>query len=435
MKAFLIRLLRNKRAIAVFIPVILITIFLLSLQVKTGASSVATYTVHHGDFVIDIPARGELDATSKVMVSVPDNVQGNIRITKLADDGSIVEEGGFLVQFDTSEAVQRVTDRQNELDNANADFASTNARIESNMKQLESALKTQGYTYEQSKLRYEMMKYEAEAKRREEELNFKKQDLALQQAKEKIDSQKIIDKADLAKAEVRVKQAEMRFKEATDQLNALTLKAPKAGLVVLQEVFNWSTRTQDKVKVGDQAHRGMQIVSIPDLSVMLMKTKVNEVDISRIEVGQKAVITLDALPGPTFYGAVTNVATLAHRDEGTEVKVFDVEITIDDKDERLKPGMTAQCTIITGRVPDQLFVPLDCVFEKEDTTVVYVKNGGFNQRPVRVGKKNSDYIIVEDGIEENEEVALRDPTIPLEDIGAKKEPVATTNLSGNNNKR
>ena len=110
-------------------------------------------------------------------------------------------------------------------------------------------------------------------------------------------------------------------------------------------------------------------------------------------------------------------------------------MTIGDKDVLLKPGMTAQCTIITGRIPDQLFIPLDCVFEKEDTTVVYIKDRGFNQRPVKVGKKNSDYAIVEDGLKEGERVALRDPTIPLEEIGTKKGTVATTNLSGNNNTR
>ena len=427
-----IKILRNKRILLIIIPVIPITFFLLSLQVKSGASNVAIYTAHRGEFVIDIRERGDLDAASQITVAVPDRVWGNVRITKLAEDGSNVEKDGFLVQFDTSEAENRVTDRQNDLDNAKADLSSTKARIESQMKQLESAHKTQQYSYEQSQLKYEMMKYEAEAKRREQELNFKKDELALIQAKEKIESQKIIDQADLAKAEVKVKQAEMRYNQAVDQLNALTLKSPKAGLVVLQETFNWSTRTRDKVKVGDQPHRGMQLVSIPDLSVMIVKTNVNEVDISRVEVGQQVIITLDALPGPTFYGAITNIASLARRDEGSDVKVFDVEVTIDSNDERLKPGMTAQCTIITGRITDRLYIPLDSVFEKEDTTVVYVKDGGFKQRVVKVGKKNSDYIIVENGLDEGEAVALRDPTIPLEELGTG-ETVATTNLGTQNN--
>jgi RND family efflux transporter MFP subunit len=374
-----------------------------------------------------------MEAKSSVTVSVPDRVYGDVRIVKVVDDGAMVKEGDFLVQFDTSEAENYLTDRQNDLDNAVADLASTKASIESNMKQLESSYKTQQYSYEQSKLRYEQMKYEAEAKRREQELNFKKAEIALKQAEEKIESQKIIDQANIAKAEVRVKQAEMRYKQAKERLDALTLRSPKAGLVVLQEIYNWSTRTRDKVKVGDTPHRGMVLVSIPDLSVMLVKAQVNEVDISRVELGQRAVITLDALPGPTFYGTVTNIATLAHRDEGSDVKVFDVEIIIDENDPRLKPGMTAQCTIVTGRISDVLYVPLESVFEKEDTTVVYVKDSGFRQRPVKVGRKNSDFIIIEDGLKEREEVALRDPTIPLENLGVGEKSASSTKVGKQNN--
>ena len=64
-----------------------------------------------------------------------------------------------------------------------------------------------------------------------------------------------------------------------------------------------------------------------------------------------------------------------------------------------------------------LFIPLEAVFEKEDTTVVYVRKGGFDRHFVTVGSKNSDYVIIEDGLSEGEDVALRDPTLPLEELG------------------
>ena len=432
MKILHIRIPGKKRTLFLLIPLVILILFVLSLQVKSGDSDVTTYTIHRDEFIIDIRERGELDAATQEIISVPNRVHGSVRITKLAEDGSMVKEGDLILQFDTSEAENSVIERLNELEDAKTQLASTKASIESNMKQLDSAYKIQQYSYEQSKLRFEMMKYEAEAIRRNEELNFKKVEIALERAEERIESQKIIDNADLSQAEVRVKQAEMRYNEAVDQLNALILRAPKVGLVVLEEIYNWSTRSRDKVKVGDQPHQGMPLMSIPDLSVMLAKTQVNEIDVNRVEAGQKVVITIDALPGQTFYGVVTNVATLARRDEGSEVKVFDVEVTIDDNDVQLKPGMSAQCTIITGRINDQLFVPLNSVFEKEDTTLVYVKNGGFEKRYVRMGKKNRDYIIIEDGLEENEVVALRDPTIPLEELGTN-ETTASANLGSQNN--
>lgn len=414
------------------IPVIILAVALLGLKLTGRISDATTYTVQRDEFIIDIRVRGEIDAASQTTISVPNRIYGNVRITYLIEDGSMVEAEGLLVQFDTSEAENRVTERSNELENAKALLASTMARIESSMKQLESAYQTQKYSYEQAKLRYEMMKYEAEAKRREEELNFKKSEIALERAKEKIESQKIIDKTEISKAEVRLRQAKMRYNEAMEQLNALTIKSPKAGLAVLQEIYDWSTQSRDKVKVGDQPRRGMVIMSIPDLSVMLAKMQVNEVDINRVALGQEVVITIDALPGQAYYGIITNVASLARRQEGSEVKVFDVECIIDDNNEKLKPGMNAQCMIITGRIPDQLYIPLECIFEKEGTTIVYVKERRFEQRPVKLGKMNSDYVVIEEGLTGGEEIALRDPTIPLEELGIE-EPVTSAGISSQNN--
>ena len=416
----------KKRLTAIVVPVVVILVVMVSYGTRGSASNVATFSTQRGEFIIDINTRGELDAASSVLVSVPRQVRGGIRIVDLVEDGTMVKKGDFLVQFDTSEAQEDVTNRENELDNAKGELTSTQARIESNMKQLESNYQTQVYSYEQAKLRFERMKYEAEARRREEELNLKKAELALEQAKEKIETQKIIDKADLAKAEVRMKQAQLRYDEDMAEFNQLTIRSPQSGLAVLQEIRNWSTNTSAKVKIGDTPYRGMALVKIPDLSKMLVKTQVNEVDISLVDLGQKVVITLDAVQGPTFYGAITNIATLAHKEEDSENKVFDIEVTIEGTDERLKPGMTAACTVVTSTIPDVLYIPIESVYERADTTVVYVKDGGFKQRIVKVGRKNSDYIVIEDGLKAGEEVALRDPTLDLK----KEEGTEETTQSG-----
>lgn len=390
-----------------------VTIFIVS--VGSGTTNIATYRVDVGEFIIDISEKGEIQAANSASVGVPRRVYGSTRITNIVEDGTMVKEGDFLVQFDTSEFENRVIERQNELENAQAELSSLNASIESNRRDMQNNLIIQEYEYEKAKLRYEQMKYEAAARQREMEIDFKKSELNLKQASAKIESQKIIDAANISKSELRVKQAEMRLKEATDMLESLTLTAPRSGMAVLQKMYG--PNGPEKVKIGSTPYRGMEVVSIPDLSVMQVKTQVNEIDVSRVKVGQQAIITLDALEGPTFYGTVTNVATLAHTERGSDVKIFDVEVTIDGQDPRLKPGMTAQCKIVTQKIDDRLFVPLEAVFDKEDTTVVFVKTGGFDRRPVKVGPKNSDYIIIEDGITAGDEVALRDPTLPLEDLG------------------
>jgi len=270
-----------------------------------------------------------------------------------------------------------------------------------------------------------MMQFEAEARKQEYELNMKKAEVALAQAKERIASQKIIDKATLMKAELKVRQAETSLKEAQQALSKLTIKAPIDGLVVYKEI--WSGSTMKKVQVGDTPWPGFPVIEIPDLSIMQAKTTVNEVDINKVKKGQNAVIPVDALEGKTYYGKITRIATLARREESTNTKVFDVEITIDSTDGQLRPGMTCGCRIITARIKDALFVPLQAVFQKDGQTVVYVMSSRTpKKRVVKVGQKNSNYIIIKEGLKEGESVCLRDPTISLEEIGGETQPAVTT---------
>ena len=408
--------------------VFVVILFIVFINLSDSTPSIATYKAVQGEFIIDIQSKGELKAAKSTSVGVPRRIYGSTRITSIVEDGVIVKEGDFLVQFDASEFENRVRQEQNALDNAKAELISQQASIESRRDEQENNYLIQQYDYEKAKLQYQQMKYEAATKQRQMELDFKKSELNLLQAKKKLESQKIIDEATLSKAELQVKQAELKLKTAQEILDSLTLTAPLGGMVVLQDVYGMNGI--EKVKVGSTPYPGMDIIQIPNLSVMQVKIQVNEIDIGRVKVGQQVIITLDAIEGPIFYGKVTNIATLARTEMGSEDKVFDMEVTIDGEDNRLKPGMTAQCKVVTEKIENVLYVPLESVFEKQDTTVVYIKNGGFDQRVVSVGAKNSDYIIIAEGVSEGEEVALRDPSLPLEDLGVG----SGENGSGTNNK-
>ena len=194
------------------------------------------------------------------------------------------------------------------------------------------------------------------------------------------------------------------------------LTAPIDGLVVYKEI--WSGSTMKKVQVGDSPWPGMAIVEIPDLSIMQAKATVNEVDISRIEADLNAIVTVDALGGAIYYGKVTRVAPLGRRESATNAKIFDVEVILDSTDVQLRPGMSCECRIITDRRADAIRVPLQCVFEQAGETIVYVATArGMRPRTVKVGTRSRDEIVILSGLEVDERVCLRDPTIPLEEFG------------------
>ncbi|UCF04066.1 MAG: efflux RND transporter periplasmic adaptor subunit [bacterium] len=403
---------------------VVLVVVLLSIVIPKSID-IATAEVQRGEFIIDLQTKGEIDALNSTNISVPRfGRRMMLQIVDMTDEGTKVKEGDFLVQLDRSEAEQNVEEAQAALENAKAQLASERATIASNMAQLESQLEIQKYNYEQARLSLKMMEFEAESKKREYELNMKSAEVALEQAGERIESQKLIDKATIMKAELEVRQAEIKLRDVENALDKLTIRAPKDGLVVYKKI--WSAAGMKKVQVGDSPWPGMPIIGIPDLSLMQAVTIVNEVDISRIEKGQNVIITVDAVEGRVYYGKISRVAPLARREETTNVKVFDIAVTIDSTDAQLLPGMTCQCQIITGRIRDVVSIPLQAVFQKEGRTVVYVMGPrSYKLREVEVGAKNNDRIVVVEGLEEGEHVCLRDPTVPLEEIGGEVEATAS----------
>jgi RND family efflux transporter MFP subunit len=406
-------LLQNRRLLAIGGAVIVVLILIL-WNIGSPSADVASGEVQKGEFIVSIKAKGELKAKNSQAVTVPRSSSFNLQIVRLAPEGSVVKAGAFLVQFDPTQAQQKLDEKQNALKNALAELESQKASIASNMAQIESALQTERYSHEQAKLRFEQMKYEAEAKRREHEINLRKAELSLKQAEEKIEAQKKIDTANLSKANLQVERAKLELGEAERELASLTLRAPIDGLVVYKEV--WGPSGAAKVKVGDTPWRGQEVIEIPDLSVMQVKASINEVDVSRVAKGQQVIIKLDALPEPAFHGTVAQIATLASRKRNSNVKEFEVMILIDGSDPRLKPGMSASAEIVTDRLVDAMYVPLESVFEKDGKTIVYPA-GSNKPIPVEVGQKNADFIVINSGLKSGQKISLRDPTLPLEEIG------------------
>lgn len=386
-------------------------------NIGSPSADIASYTVSEDEFIVSIDTKGELVALKSQAVTVPRSIRSNVQIIRMAPEGDVVKAGDFLVQFDQTQARQQYDEKNNEYLNALAELESKKASIASNIAQLQSALLTQEYSHEQAKLRYEQMKFEAEAKRREQEINLRKAELALTQAREKIESQKKIDEADLEKAHLQVERAKLQMQEAERDLQSLTLTAPIDGLVVYKEI--WGPSGRAKVKVGDTPWRGMPLIEIPDLSVMQVKTNVNEVDVSRVAKGQQVRIKLDALPEPEFYGTVSQIATLASRKRNSNIKEFEVHVLVDGSDPRLKPGMSASLEIVTDKIDSAISVPLESVFEKDGQTIVYLA-GSNKPVEVEVGQKNADFVVIASGLSAGQRICLRDPTLPLQDIGGEE---------------
>ena len=423
------------------IVVLIATFFATREVVDESNASLPTVPVQQGEFIISLTLKsGELEAVKAENVVAP-RVRGQLKIVELFPEGEQAEVGDLLVQFDPTELAKRLTDAEGQLESARADLEKTQATQKADIARLEGNIEDQEANLRLAELKVERMAFEATVDKEQAQIEARKSKLSYQQAVEKLDSQKIINRAEVKKRDLNISRQNRDLDQAKRQLKSITIKAEKPGLVVYGKV--WKGERPEKIRVGDEVWGGVNVISLPDLTTMQVKTYVNEVDVDKLDVGQRATIKLDALPEPTFHGEITSIASLGREKEGEKnVKVFDIVLKIDEEDERLKPGMTATSQVVVETIPAPpeakpdsvqqesteeviatsvplpLYIPLDAVFEKDGKTVVYrMNNGAPEETEVKLGKKNSNYVIIEEGLEPEDRIALRDPTHAGDDIG------------------
>ncbi len=408
-----------KSGLALFLTISVLAAVQLSCT-SQGTADVAVYTVTQGDFVDKLTVSGELEAVKSQVISAPSLSwsMGFPKIAKIVDDGQRVEKGDLLVQFDASEVEKAYSDAANELEIASAELTKASVNHSSQLEELEADLKMAEISHKISKLKLEQATFESDIDRKKIELDLEKAEINLEQARQEIENRRKVQFEELSKLELKVQQARIKLAQAQETLNNLSIYAPTPGIAILRE----SRMTDEKYQVDDQVYPGWPLIGLPDLSVMQAEVEVNEVEISRIEEGQEAVVRLDAFPEKSFSGKVTEIATLArNKRRNSDVKVFDTIILLDDGDDKLMPGMTVNCEIIVNRLPDTLFVPLEALFIKDGEKIVYLRNGtGFEPRKIVTGAESNNYVIIVEGLAEGDQVALVDPTALQKEAEVKK---------------
>lgn len=208
-----------------------------------------------------------------------------------------------------------------------------------------------------------------------------------------------------------------------------TVRAPKSGSVVVMNA-----------QVGastDSAANAGGLIQIADLTQMTVKVQVNEVDISKVSVGQMAKATFSALPGVELDAQVTRIATVAGSGEdssghGGGVVTYDVSLLIPQPAAELKPGMTANVQIMLQSVPDTLMVPSSCVAMDEAggsyvMVVTDYETGAVERRSVTVRASDQTTSAIEGDVNEGDEVLLDPYSAPDAGMGTNdgSGPVST----------
>ena len=225
----------------------------------------------------------------------------------------------------------------------------------------------------------------------------------------------------------------------------LNVTSPMDGVVIRRPV-----ELGDTVMSGVSSfNAGTVLMTVADVDSMIIKAGINEVDIGKVRLDQPVKVGLDAYPKVKFAGTIKRIAPAARLEE--KVKVFDVEIAIERQGAELRTGMTANVDIVGEKRSKVLTVPVEALFKKDETELVYVKkadepkkaaaSGGLFASVFAAGKKDAppakldpkdawkekfevkevqtglaavDKVEVLSGIGAGTEVAVEDPTRPRE---------------------
>ncbi|MFH1688108.1 MAG: efflux RND transporter periplasmic adaptor subunit [bacterium] len=358
----------------------------------TPSYEIPTMSVSKGEFLLSLNVNGEVDAKRAYTLSAP-RIRG-LQITWLAPEGSTVAEGDPVIRFDATEQTADLANYESELKIKQAALERARKEYTIQDKELRLSLEKARRNFDEQKHEAPRVAEEARLELELAELNF---DAKLEQLK-----------GDVDKTEVEVQRARDNRDLSQKELDQMTMMAPIPGLVVYLEI--WKGGTMSKVQEGDSPWPGMGLVKLPDLSEMIVDVAVSEVDANKVDSGQEVVVVLDAFPNIEFSGIVTKKAILAHKkDQNSKINVFDVEVAIQESDQRLKPGMSASCNIVMERVGQAISVPIEAVFEKEGRAVVYLQNK--KEVAVQVGRRNDVAIEITDGLQGGEVICLLDPTL------------------------
>jgi HlyD family secretion protein len=355
-----------------------------------------------GEFDHTLTVTGELKAVESTKVST--SFGG--KITKLAEEGSMVAEGDIVVRFDTTETEREIATLLADIDLKAGQIDQKTIELAGNITNLRRALEKSDLALERIQLKITDSETVSRIEREEAKLDLRQSELERERAQQELDAAISKGDADVNMLRLEKRKKEDKLARQREEVEKAAVGAPTAGLVILGQTWRGG-----KIAEGDQLWRGMTIMEIPDLSEMEVLALVHEVDAAKVEEAQKAEVRLDAVPGAVFTGSVKKKARLAKTKRAeSEVKYFDVNVALDTTDDVMKPGMTSKVDLVIEHLTDVLTVPREALTQREGRWVVFVPDGkSWAEREVVVGARNATHVVVSEGLSDGESVFLGPP--------------------------
>jgi multidrug efflux pump subunit AcrA (membrane-fusion protein) len=366
--------------------------------------------VQKGDVSLAVTARGDIRGGNPEVLTAPLTGGSDMHITYLRNAGEAIKEGDTIVQFDT-------TEQDFKLREAEADLAEAEQHILQAQAQREAEEEEDRYALLKARSDIQLAELEVRKNPILPAITARQNTLALDQARDhlaqlerNLANRKSNNEASIAIQEAGRGKAESQAKTARENIEAMTLRAHRAGYVSLRENTSGNIlffgMTLPLFQLGDAVRPGMAVAEIPDLKNWELGAKIGELDRGHLAPGEKVDITIIAVPDRSFTGHVKEIGGTTGQPWDRH---FECKITLDNPSPELRPGMSAMIVVTTDELHNVLWLPAQALFESDGRTFVYVRSGAtFTPKDVTLVRRNESKVVIS-GLEEGQEVALANP--------------------------
>jgi len=400
----------SRKYLLIFAGILIVAIAVYIIIPKGNKEQQINSRIKKGDFPIEVSVTGELIAKSSEKIFGPQSLRQiwiwQVKIQDIIPDGTVVDSGQYVASLDRTEISNKIKDEETNTEKLESQLTKTRLDTSLELRNARDELINLHFALEEKKITLEQSKYEPPATIRQVEIELDKSTRALDQAEKnyKLRYEKAV--ANMQEVNASYNQAKRKLENMLEGLKEFTVKAPKSGMIIYKR--NWDGSKQG---VGGMVNAWDNVVAeLPNLKEMISKTYVNEIDISKVKIGQQVKIGIDAFPEKKFTGKVIEVANIGEQLQNSNAKVYEVRIIVNEFDSILRPAMTTKNTIETSIIGSVIFTPIESIFNTDSITFVYKKDGGsVIRQQVVVGESNDNEIIIREGLKENDEVMLVPP--------------------------
>ncbi len=402
-----------------------------------------THVVTRGELLVTITESGNLESASNVDVKC--EVAGGSTIQWIIEDGTEVQKGDKLAELDSYQIEEQISQQEITFNNAKAAKTQADKDVEvaklsvreyeegtykQELQDLDAmvTIALEGLRSSQNTLEHtrRMFRkgYASPLQLEADQFSVQRADLELASAKtakvvlETFTSEKTLTdlKSQVETATAKSESATAAFELESARLERLKLHkencvivAPQAGMVVYANDMGRSrmgAQQGPQIEEGASVRERQNLFRLPDLSQMQAKVAVHESKVDQVRVGMRARVVVQ---GTEYLGFVDSVANQPESQSffSSNIKEYATIVRIDGELDDVKPGLTAEVEILVAHRKDVLTLPVAAVVEQGSGFCCWVKEGDQNvRRPLVLGYSNDEFIEIQDGVAEGDEVIL-----------------------------